>query len=330
MAWIGRLAPATLALAAGFALAGCGDRGAPSDPHVLRVGHFPNVTHAHGVLGHARTRAGKGWFEERAGDGTKVEWYVYNAGPSAMEAMLAGSLDLTYVGPSPALNAHVQTRGDDVRVVAGATRGGSALVVKKDGRIKTAQDFRGRRMASPQLGNTQDVSARAWLVAAGFKVTPTGGDVSVIPTPNPDQLQMLSKGDVDGVWTVEPWVSRLELEAGGSVLVDEPDTLTVVLVASARLLKDRPAMAAKFVESHKALGEWIRSHADEAKAELRAELKQETRVDVSEQVVSKAWARMRFEDAVSRSDFDSFVKAAQSVGFLKDAIPLDRLVAPPP
>ena len=188
---------------------------------VIRVGHFPNVTHAQGVIGHGLTRAQKGWFEQRLGPDVQVQWFVYNAGPSAMEGIMAGSIDVTYVGPNPAINAHLRTRGNDIRIVAGACSGGAALVVQPDGRISKDTDFKGKKVATPQLGNTQDVAARAWLKSKGYKVTLTGGDVFVVPTANPDQLTLFQKRDMDAVWTVEPWVTRLELEAKGKVYLEE-------------------------------------------------------------------------------------------------------------
>ncbi len=118
------------------------DASAAGSP-VLRVGHFPNITHAQALVASQLTRQGKGWFEERLGAGVKIEWFVYNAGPSAMEAMAANSIDLTYVGPSPALNLYVRTQGEEVRIVAGAADGGAALVVQADGRLSKPEDFRG-------------------------------------------------------------------------------------------------------------------------------------------------------------------------------------------
>ena len=164
---------------------------------VIRVGHFPNITHAQGVIAHAN-----GWFEKKLGPDVKIQWYVYNAGPSAMEAIFADSIDLTYVGPSPALNAYSKSHGDEVRIIAGAARGGNALVVQPDGRIKVPADFKGKMVATPQLGNTQDVECRAWLTQQGFKVTQLGGEVTVLPTANPDQLNLFREGKVDAVWTV--------------------------------------------------------------------------------------------------------------------------------
>ena len=146
----------------------------------IRVGHFPNITHAQGVVAHALSRQGKGWFEERLGPGTKIEWFVYNAGPSAMEAIFAKSIDLTYVGPGPALNAYTKSNGEEVRLIAGAANGGAALIVQAESNLKTAADFRGKKIATPQLGNTQDISCRAWLSAGGLKITQLGGDAQVI------------------------------------------------------------------------------------------------------------------------------------------------------
>jgi NitT/TauT family transport system substrate-binding protein len=129
----------------------------------IRVGHFPNITHAQGVVAHALSRQGKGWFEQRLGAGTKIEWFVYNAGPSAMEAIFAKSIDLTYVGSGPALNAYTKSNGGEIRLISGAANGGAGLVVQPEENLRTPTDFRGKKIATPQLGNTQDISCRAWL-----------------------------------------------------------------------------------------------------------------------------------------------------------------------
>src|SRR5215475_7861497 len=156
----------------------------------VRVGHFPNVTHVQALIARNFERQGRHWFGPKLGSGVKIEWYGYNAGPSAMEAVFANTVDLTYVGPSPAINAYARSRGDEIRVVAGAVNGGSALVVQGDGALAKPADFKGKRVATPQFGNTQDVAARAWLAAGGLKITQTGGDAHVLHTANPDQLML--------------------------------------------------------------------------------------------------------------------------------------------
>jgi NitT/TauT family transport system substrate-binding protein len=285
------------------------------------------------VIGHHRTRTGKGWFEERLGPGVKVEWSTFNAGPSAMEALVGGAVDVTYVGPSPALNTYVKWGGKEIRVLAAATRGGSALVVQGDRRIAAPADFRGKRVATPQVGNTQDVALRTWLVENGLHVTQGGGDVTVKPTQNPEQLAGFIKGDIDAVWTVEPWVSRLETEGKGKILREDPDALTTILVASAKFVRERPEQARKLIEAHRALTAWIREHGDEARDEVREELRAETRVELSPELTARAWKRMKVDDAIAKAEFETFVKASQAVGFLKDAASLDDLVpdlaAPP-
>lgn len=210
---------------------------------VVRFGHFPNITHAQGVIAHALSRQGEGWFEQRLGPEVEIQWFTYNAGPSAMEAMFAGSLDVTYVGPNPALNAHFKSNAAEIRIIAGAANGGAALVVGPGGSIGKPGDLRGRKIATPQLGNTQDISCRAWLKAQGFHITQTGGDVIVLPTANPDQLGALQNGDVAAVWTVEPWVTRLEREAHAKVMLEETDVITTWLAASTKFLNNQRELA---------------------------------------------------------------------------------------
>jgi NitT/TauT family transport system substrate-binding protein len=307
-------------------LASCGAR---EDGNVLRVGHFGNVTHAQALVGHHLSREGKGWFEERLGPGIRVEWLVFHAGPSAMEALLAGSIDLAYVGPNPALNAHARTRGDDVRVVAGAARGGAALLVQGDVRIRADEDFRGRRVATPQFGNTQDVACRAWLMDRGFRVTQTGGDVLVIPTAGPDLLALFRRGEIDAAWTVEPWVSRLELEAGAGIHLEEKDAVTTVLVSSARLLARRRQLARRFVAAHGELTAWIAAHPAEAKAMVDRELLAETHGPLPPGVLDRAFSRLSFDAQVPLAALEEFQRKAVRTGLLQRAFPLDRLAEAP-
>ena len=296
---------------------------------VLRVGHFPNITHAQGLVAHNLSRQGKGWFEERLGPGTKVEWFVYNAGPSAMEAIFAQSIDLTYVGPGPALNAYTKSNGEEVRLIAGAANGGAALVVQPDQNLKTAADFRGKKIATPQLGNTQDISCRAWLIAGGLKITQLGGDAQVLPTQNPDQLQLFQQKKVDAVWTVEPWVARLERESGGKILVDEKDVATTVLVSSAKFLREQRELAKKFAEAHAALTDWMTKNPDEAQKLIKAELLAETRSDMASDLIAQSWNRITLTPDVPRASIESFMQNSLKTGFIKTAPDLSKLFEKP-
>src|SRR6266700_1458131 len=295
----------------------------------IRVGHFPNITHAQGVIAHARSRQGKGWFEQRLGPGTKIEWFVYNAGPSATEAIFANSIDLTYVGPSPAINAYAKSRGEEIRIVSGAANGGAALVVSGDSPLKSPADFRRKRIATPQLGNTQDVSCRAWLAAGGLKITQLGGDAQVLPTQNADQLAMFQQKKIDGVWTVEPWVSRLEMEAGGKVLEEETDSPTTVLVSSVKLFKGNREIVKKFVEAHRALTDWIAKNPAEAQKVVAAELTEETKAKMPDELIAHAWKRIVLTNEIRRDVLEKFVANAKAAGFLRDVPDLGRLIENP-
>jgi len=291
---------------------------------IIRVGHFPNVTHAQGVIAHET-----GWFEKKLGGDVKIQWYVYNAGPSAMEAFFADSIDLTYVGPSPAINAYAKSRGDEVRIIAGAANGGAALVIQPDGRIKVPADFKGKKVATPQLGNTQDVACRAWLTAQGFKVTQLGGEVTVLPTANPDQLNLFKDKTLDAVWTVEPWVSRLEMEAGAKVFLEEEGAVTTVLASSAKFLREHHDLAKRFAQAHAELTEWIQKNPEEAQKIVREELSAETTRQIPAELITRSWKRLQFTADVSLPSLEKFVANAKTAGFLKGAPDLKRLVEKP-
>ena len=294
----------------------------------IRVGHFPNITHAQGLVAHAMSREGKGWFEERLGADTKIEWFVYNAGPGAMEAIFANSIDLTYVGPGPALNAYTKSNGAEIRLIAGAANGGAGLIVQPDGNLKTPADFRGKRIATPQLGNTQDISCRAWLTDGGLKITQLGGDAQVLPTQNPDQLALFKAKKIDAVWTVEPWLTRLEQEASGKVLVDETDTATTVLVSSVKFLQQRELLK-KFAQAHAELTDWIQKNPDEAQRLIKAELLAETKSDMSPEIIAAAWKRIVFTSETPRASVEKFMQNSVKSGFIKTAPDLSKLFETP-
>lgn len=246
-----------------------------------------------------------------------------------MEAILAKSIDLTFVGPNPAINAYAKSRGEEARIIAGAANGGSALVVHGDSMLKTPADFRGKRIATPQLGNTQDVAARSWLVAGGLRITMMGGDAQVVPTANPDQLLLFKQKQLDGVWTVEPWVSLLETEAGAKVLVEDSEAITTLLVARREFLETRRDIVRKFAVAHKELTEWIIKNPEEAQRLVRDELAAETHANVSQELVARAWKQIVLTHEASRDAMAKLVASAQGVGFLRDVPDLARLIEKP-
>lgn len=283
----------------------------------IRAGHFPNITHAQGVIGQAN-----GWFEKALGKDVKVEWRVFNAGPSVIEALFAGQLDIAYIGPNPAINGYVKSKGEALRIVAGAASGGAGLVVRSDSGINTVRDFDGKKIASPQLGNTQDVVLRGWLKDNGYKVKEKGGTVQVIPIENPDQLTLFIKKEIDGAWTVEPWVSRLILEGNGRLFLDERDIwpgrrfVTAHLIVSTRFLKEHPDLVKKWIATHVELTNWINRNPEEAKRVLSNEIKMETGKAISENVLNESLKRIEFTyDPIPNSLFQS-ARWAFEQGFL--------------
>ena len=284
------------------------------------------MTHVQALVARNMTRHGEGWFE-RYLPGFTIEWYTYNAGPTAMEALFGRTVDLTYVGPSPALNAFAVSAGREVRLLAGAVNGGAALLVPAKSTISTAADFKGRSIATPQLGNTQDVSCRAWLVRNGLHTTLEGaGDCRVAPTPNSMQLQLLNQGDIDACWTVEPWVSRLESMAGARVLVQEPDVVTTVLTGRVAWLKNHPREAALIIQAHSDLTRWIQDHPEEAKARVIEELSLLTQAPMEPELVDSAWERLKLTNEIDLPGLNQFVKDAQAAGLLDRVPPLEGII----
>ncbi len=295
---------------------------------IVRVGLFPNVTHAQALVAANMSREGKGWFETRLGSDVKVEWFVFNAGPSAMEAIFAKSIDLAYVGPSPAINAYLRSNGEEIRVLSGAARGGEALVVR-DANFKSAADLRGKIICTPQLGNTQDVACRAWLIHQGLRVTLTGGDVRVIPMDNPSIFLQFSNGAVDGAWTVEPWVSRLLGEANGHILYAPKDSVSTVLVSRAGFLKDQPDLARKFVAAHQELTDWLKAHSEEAQKRVCEELSIRMRKPIPLALIHEAWGRLRFDNSIEIQPFEKFMADARLAGLSRMYSNLSRLIDSP-
>ena len=309
-----------LVMVAAMLLAFCGCSREEENHTTIRIGAFPNVTHVQALVARNMTRNGNGWFE-RYLPGYKVEWYTYNAGPTAMEAIFGRTVDLTYVGPSPALNAYAVAAGREVRLLSGAVNGGAALMVLPDSGIEKPADFKGLSIGTPQLGNTQDVSCRAWLGRNGLRCTLEGaGDCRVSPTPNAMQLQLLKQGDIAACWTVEPWVSVLEKMAGARVMVEEPDVVTTVLVGRVGWLRQHPKEAAAVLQAHAELTQWILEHPEEAQAHVVAELTELTQAPFDPELVRSAWKRLKLTTEVDVAGLQQFVEDARSCGLL-DAVP---------
>src|SRR6267378_2056556 len=294
---------------------------------VIRVGAFPNITHSQAMVGKAN-----GWFEKRMGPRVTIDWKTFNAGPSAIEALFAGAIDMTYIGPNPAISGYVRSNGEALRIVAGATSGGAALVVRSDSGIQKQSDFHGKKVASPQMGNTQDVALRAWLKANGMKTTDKGGDVQVIPLANPDQLTLFLKKELDAAWAPEPWATRLIREGNGRLFLDERDLwpqgqfITCHLTVSTKFLADNPELVKKWLRAHVELTEWINGHLPEAKKILSLEVQAETGKAIPSTELDEAFARFEVTYDPLRSSLMTAAKSSFDAGFLGRQMPdLSRL-----
>ena len=289
---------------------------------VIRVGAFPNITHPQAMVGKAN-----GWFEKAMGSQVKIDWKSFNAGPSAIEALFAGAIDMTYVGPNPAINGYVRSNGQALRIVAGATSGGAALVVRNDSGIQKAQDFHGKRIASPQMGNTQDVALRAWLKSNGLKTNDKGGDVQVIPIANPDQLTLFLKKELDGAWAPEPWASRLIREANGRLFLDERTLwpngqfITAHLIVSTKFLKEHPDLVKKWLAAHVELTDWINGHQNEAKQLLNQQISKETGKALSADVLNDSFGRLQVTYDPLKASLLNAARSAFDAGFLGRQMP---------
>ena len=298
--------------------------------HVVRIGGFPNVTHVQALVARNMSRTGEGWFE-RYLPGYSIEWQTYNAGPSAAEAIFGRTVDLTYIGPSPAINAYAVSDGREMRLLAGAVNGGAALMVNPHADITQPNDFRGRSIATPQLGNTQDVSCRAWLAAHGLSCTlEGGGDVRVAPTSSSLQLQLMKQGDLDACWTVEPWVSLLENLAGAKVMVQEPNVVTTVLAGRVAWLQANPEAAEAMLRAHRELTEWIATYPEEAQRRVVAELSELTQSPVDPKLVASAWKRLTLTNDIDTASLQQFVQDAQAADLLDRVPPIEGMIWTPP
>ncbi|WP_200206647.1 ABC transporter substrate-binding protein [Micromonospora coerulea] len=290
---------ATLAVVGVAALgstAACGDdtdAAGKSGPVTLRLGYFPNITHAPAVVG-----VEKGIFKEKLGSDVTLETKTFNAGPAAVEAIFSGALDATYIGPNPTVNAFSKSKGQAVRVISGAASGGVALVVKPE--ITTVEQLRGKKIATPQLGNTQDVALRYWLKEKGLKTTKEGGgDVKIVPQENAQTVETFTSGAIDGAWVPEPFVSRL-VNAGGKVLVDErdlwPDKKFVItnLIVSTKFLKAHPDVVKKLVEGQVAANEFVNTKPDEAQQAISDHIAKITGKPLDVKLIKQAWPTLEF------------------------------------
>jgi len=297
--------------------------GADSGPVTLRLGYFPNLTHATAIVG-----VEQGIFTSKLGEDT-LETSLFNAGPAAVEALFSGALDATYIGPNPTINAYAKSNGEAVRIISGATSGGALLVVKTD--INSATDLKGKKVATPQLGGTQDVALRWWLKDNGLKTdTQGGGDVSIVPQENSQTLEGFKSGAIAGAWVPEPWATRLIQEGGGKVLVDEaslwPDGkfVTTQLIVRTEFLNKHPDAVRRLIEGQVAANAFVNANPAETKKIVNDAITKYTGKGIASAVIDAAWKNLVFTNDPVALSLTTSAEHAEAVGLL-DPVSLDGI-----
>ncbi|MCZ2402287.1 ABC transporter substrate-binding protein [Paenarthrobacter sp. Z7-10] len=284
----------------------------------LRLGYFGNVTHAPALVG-----LQQGFFAKELGT-TKLSSQVFNAGPAAVEALNAGAIDAAYLGPNPAINSYATSRGASLRIIAGAASGGAELVVKPG--INSAADLKGKVLASPQLGGTQDVALRSWLTGQGLETRPgSGGDVTINPTDNAQTLKLFQDGQLDGAWLPEPWASRLVRQAGAKVLVDEKDLwdggqfASTVLVVSVSFVHAHPQTVEQLLRGHVESVSWLQDHPGQAESVINAGLQAAAGSPLPPEVIKRALSKLVFTVDPLANTFHELLQHGVDAGVTKPA-----------
>ena len=305
----------------GISLAGNGNSD-ESQSKILRIGYFPNINHAQAVIG-----LGNGDFQRALGDDVEVRTQIFNAGPSAIEALFANQIDVTYIGSNPAINGYVVSNGEGLRIISGAASGGAVFVVRNDAGINSVTDLANKKFASPQLGNTQDVALRKYLLDNGYKTKEKGGNVEVLPVENADILTLMIKKDIQGAWVPEPWGARLVKEANGRIFLDERELwpngefVTAHIIARTDYLEKNPRIISKLLEAHIDETKWINENPDEAMRLFNVELQKLTGKTIPVNEFEEGFSRMTLTwDPVKESLFESANNAFE-IGFLGDKRP---------
>jgi NitT/TauT family transport system substrate-binding protein len=308
---------AALLVALALAASACGGGTTKtSGPVTLRLGYFPNLTHAPAMIG-----LEKGFFKEKLGSNVTIDAKTFNAGPDVVTAIFSGALDISYVGPNPAINAWSKSKGQAIKIIAGTTSGGAELVTKPS--ITTPAQLKGKTIASPQLGNTQDVALRSWLKTQGYATTEEGGgDVKVKPQPNAQTIDTYKLGQIDGAWVPEPFASRLVVESGARVLVSEASLwpegkfVTTHVIVRTAFLKQHPDVVENFLRGHVEAIEYANANPDAAQSVVNTALEKLTGKPLKSDTIKAAWKNLTFTvDPISSSLHES-AKHAEDLGLL--------------
>jgi NitT/TauT family transport system substrate-binding protein len=307
-----------------LALVACGSQGSSnsSGPLTVRLGYFPNLTHAVAIVGVAR-----GTFQSGLGSNVKIKPVIFNAGPAEIEALFANDIDIGFVGPSPAINGYVKSHGQALRILAGASSGGALFIVRPGANIKTAQDLSGKKIADPQLGGTQDIALRYYLQQNGLKAADKGGTVQITPTDNPTILTLFKTGRIDGAWVPEPWATRLVVEGKGQIFIDERSRwpngkfVTTDVVVSTKFLNAHPDLVNKFLQADIDTVNYIQSNPDQTKTIVNSEIQRITGKGLPSKEMDLSYTNVDITYDPLTSTLEEAASRAYALGFLGSSKP---------
>ncbi len=288
-----------------------------SNENKIRIAYFPNIGHAIPIVGMEN-----GFFQNSLGDEVKIETRVFDSGPQAIESLFGNSIDLAYVGPGPAINGFLNSENHNVKILAGAASGGASFIVHPDSEINSATDFAGKKIAAPQIGNTQDVSLRNYLSENGLRTAEKGGSVIVYNIPNPDIYTLFVKGDIDGAWIPEPWATILVTELNGKRLFHEEDLwpnqefASVLLIANANFVEKNPELITNLLKSHHETATWINQNPIETRIIFNDFLNSHLGQSLSDDIVDVALSNIVITADPLPDSVYSFAEKANALGYL--------------
>ena len=283
----------------------------------LRIAYFPNIGHAIPVVG-----IENGLFAEYLGDDVTIETRVFDSGPQAIEALFANSVDVAYVGPGPAINGFLNSENNNIKILAGAASGGASFIVHPDSEINIASDFAGKKIAAPQIGNTQDVSLRHYLSENGLKPAEKGGSVVVYNIANPDIYTLFVKGEIDGAWVAEPWATILETELNGERLFHEEELwpneefASVLLIGNIDYVDKNKTLLGDFIRAHHETVIWIQTNPKDTRIVFNDFLDSHFGQSLSDNVVDVALSNILITADPKPASVFSFAEKADTLGYL--------------
>jgi len=283
----------------------------------LRIAYFPNIGHAIPIVGMEME-----FFSEKINPNVEIQSRIFDSGPQVIESLFANSVDIAYVGPGPAINGFLNSENNNVRILSGAASGGASFIVHPNSEINFASDFAGKKIAAPQIGNTQDVSLRNYLSENNLKTAEKGGSVIVYNIANPDIYTLFVKGDIDGAWVAEPWATILETELGGHRLFVEDDLwpdkqfASVLLIANIDYVEKNPEIISNFLLSHHETVKWINDNPVETRNIFNSFLKSHLGQSLSDDVVDISLSHIEITSDPIPDSVYSFAEQANILGYL--------------